>query len=273
MVPRGISRAREFMRGLCCGRLTPSCSKECGIARQVVAVVGDLVARGERQQHQAARRPAAPAQRAQRLRNSVVRPVLARRPAEIESSSAKTRKFASMAVLPELRNGDTTPESGSTPSTPELISSISKAIRLASPSARKKPKCVPARAATRRARGDQKAEQQKHRRHAHEPHSSPMAGSTRSVLPAGIMPGSPQPGPEPHGPPVEKRPERMRQLVAAAHVVVPRREPHVDALHHGVRLAEAVADGDGRHHQRRARPAPGRHVRAPPRTWSGRRRT
>ena len=59
--------------------------------------------------------------------------------AEMESSSAKTRKLASMAVLPELRNGDTTPESGSRPSTPELISSISKAMRLARPSPRKKP--------------------------------------------------------------------------------------------------------------------------------------
>ena len=73
-----------------------------------------------------------------------------------------------MAVLPELRNGETTPESGSAPSTPELISSISKAIRLARPSARKKPKCVPARRGGAERARHQKPEQQEHRRHARE---------------------------------------------------------------------------------------------------------
>jgi hypothetical protein len=72
-----------------------------------------------------------------------------------------------MAVLPELRNGETTPESGSTPSTPELMSSISKAMRLDSPSARKKPKCVAARAPRAAAR-HQKPEQQQDGGHAGE---------------------------------------------------------------------------------------------------------
>ncbi len=43
----------------------------------------------------------------------------------MESQQREDRKLASIAVLPELRNGETTPESGSAPSTPELISSIS----------------------------------------------------------------------------------------------------------------------------------------------------
>ena len=108
-----------------------------------------------------------------------------------------------MAVLPELRNGDTTPESGSTPSTPELISSISKAIRLASPMPRNLPKWVAERKAARSARATRKPNSRKTEATPRKPHSSPMAGSTRSVLPAGIMAGSPQPGPEPNGPPVE----------------------------------------------------------------------
>ena len=44
-----------------------------------------------------------------------------------------------MAVFPELRNGDTTPESGSAPSTPAVMSSISQAMSVDSPVARKKP--------------------------------------------------------------------------------------------------------------------------------------
>jgi hypothetical protein len=57
----------------------------------------------------------------------------------IPASSANTRKFATIAVFPELRNGETTPESGSAPSTPAVTSSISQAISMVSPVARNSP--------------------------------------------------------------------------------------------------------------------------------------
>ena len=60
--------------------------------------------------------------------------------------------------------------------------------------------------------------------------------------PAGIMSGSPHPGPDPQRAAGRKRPQRMRQLIAAVHVVVPWREPHVDALHHGGRFAQVISD-------------------------------
>ena len=123
--------------------------------------------------------------------------------AEIDARTANTRKFAIMAVFPELRNGDTTPDSGSAPNTPALISIISKAIKLPRPKARKNPNCVSARTAARSAREIRNANSRNTAATPMKPHSSPMAGSTRSVLPAGIISGSPQPGPDPYGPPVE----------------------------------------------------------------------
>src|SRR5262245_44035566 len=108
-----------------------------------------------------------------------------------------------MAVLPELRKGETTPESGRTPNTPQVISTISDASREARPSDRKKPKCEEARSAARSARHTRKPKITSTAATPQKPHSSPIAGSTRSVLPAGIIAGSPQPGPEPQAPPVE----------------------------------------------------------------------
>ena len=123
-------------------------------------------------------------------------------------------------------------------------------MRVESPVARKSPYVVSARCAARNAAPDQERRTAaKTAATPAKPHSSPIAGSTRSVLPAGITPGSPHPGPLPVGPPVAKRPKRVRQLIAAVDVVVPRREPHIDALHHGVRRARAIPDGDRRHHQ------------------------
>ncbi len=124
---------------------------------------------------------------------------------------------------------------------------------MASPSPRKKPNSVPHRSAARRARATRNASSRNTAATPRNPHSSPMAGSTRSVLPAGIMPVSPQPGPDPARSAGGKGPQRVRQLVAAVHVVVPRREPHVDALHHRARLPHAVPDGHRRHHQHHAR--------------------
>ena len=45
-------------------------------------------------------------------------------------------------------------------------------------------------------------------------------------------------------------PERFRKLVAAVNHVVPRREPHGDALAHGVRDAEDVSAYERRDDQR-----------------------
>ena len=44
----------------------------------------------------------------------------------------------------------------------------------------------------------------------------------------------------------------MRQLIAAVNVVIPRGEPHVDAVDYRVRLAHAVAHSDRGHHQYQA---------------------
>jgi hypothetical protein len=44
----------------------------------------------------------------------------------------------------------------------------------------------------------------------------------------------------------------MRQLIAAVDVIVPRREPHIDAIHDRGRLADPVADGDTGDQQRNA---------------------
>ena len=46
-----------------------------------------------------------------------------------------------------------------------------------------------------------------------------------------------------------ERPECVRQLIAAVDLVVPWGEPHVDALHHGLGLAQTVADEHRCHHQ------------------------
>ena len=115
MVPRGISRASELMRGLCCGALDVVLFEGVGIARQVIAIVQHLVAQGESQQDDAAprqhdfNRRSGPRSSSGWVASSVL---------PMPASSANTRKFATMAVFPELRNGETTPESGSAPSTP-----------------------------------------------------------------------------------------------------------------------------------------------------------
>src|ERR1035438_4801649 len=49
-----------------------------------------------------------------------------------------------------------------------------------------------------------------------------------------------------------KSPQRVRQLVAAVNIVVPRREPHVDALHNGGWFPKLVSNGDATHQQRDA---------------------
>ena len=177
-----------------------------------------------------------------------------------------------MAVFPELRKGDTTPESGSTPSTPELISSISKAMRLDSPSARKKPKWVVGPLRHAKSARHQKPGQQQHGGDTRE---APLFADSRQhqvgiarrdhfrIAPARAR------APRSAG---GKGPQRMGQLVAAVDLVIPRREPHVDALHDGARLADAIAHEDRHHHQHHARPSPARDVRAPRRTSQGTRK-
>src|SRR5260221_13858085 len=108
-----------------------------------------------------------------------------------------------MAVLPELKNGDTTPESGMAPSTPPEIKSISNAISAPSPKAKNIPYSVGALRAARNDRCTRKPSKRKTAATPAKPHSSPIAGNTRSVLPAGIIDGSPHPGPDPHTPPVD----------------------------------------------------------------------
>ena len=139
MVPRGISRASELIRGLCCGALDVVFFERVRVARQIVAVVQHLVAQREPQQDRAGARPAptsgGPPARAA-LRAGSASPILL-----IPASSANTRKFATIAVFPELRNGDTTPESGSAPSTPEVISSISQAMSVDEARCQKEPIC------------------------------------------------------------------------------------------------------------------------------------
>ena len=96
------------------------------------------------------------------------------------SITAKIKKLASIAEFPELRNGETTPDSGMAPSTPPEISSISIAIK------------VPARGPGtfvfigRIERDSISSVYEENERRQIEmtptnPHSSPMAGSTRSV--------------------------------------------------------------------------------------------
>ncbi len=64
-------------------------------------------------------------------------------------------------------------------------------------------------------------------------------------------------------------PQRMRQLIAAVHQVVPGRKPHRDALAHGVRHAQQVASGEARAQQRQAGERGRRRCRARSRTASG----
>ena len=112
---------------------------------------------------------------------------------------AKIRKFDIIAVLPALRNGDTTPESGIAPRTPPEISSISRAISVPKPMAMKQREIhrgASMRDEERSAEAGIRTAIRSWRRPAN-PHSSPIAGSTRSVCPAGIIAGSPQPGPDP----------------------------------------------------------------------------
>ena len=139
---RNLAR-QELMRGLCCARFTPSSSNTRASRARYSRSCAILVARRERNQHHRTR-PPAPRRPSAAVRGTSAWPSPTEPrpsgsgPIEIASSSAKMKKFASMAVFPELRNGDTTPESGSAPSTPAEISNISKASREASPSARKK---------------------------------------------------------------------------------------------------------------------------------------
>ena len=159
-------------------------------------------------------------------------------------------------MLPELKNGDTTPDSGIAPSTPPEISSISNAISAAKPERQKQCRIQSARQArcairarirktnSSSDRGDAGeaplfADRGKHQvRVARRNHRRIAESRTRSTQAAG-----------------RERPQRVRQLVAAAHVVVPGREPHVDTRSTTVvRLADAIADrnaGD-QHHRRRA---------------------
>ena len=121
----------------------------------------------------------------------------------MERITANTKKLASIAVLPELRNGDTTPDSGITPSTPPVINNISNANRLAKPSAKNNAYSFAASLAIQNIRRTKNVNSRPITAIPAKPHSSPMAGKTRSVWPAGINAGSPHPGPEPHRPPVD----------------------------------------------------------------------
>ena len=110
-----------------------------------------------------------------------------------------------MAVLPELRNGETTPDSGSAPSTPDADQQHLAGDQ-AGQSQRQEESVMRVGALARRAtpRQTRNAEQQKHRGHARE---APLFADGRQHQ-VGVArrdhSGSPHPGPEPEGPPVEK---------------------------------------------------------------------
>ena len=155
-------------------------------------------------------------------------------------------------MLPKLRNGDTTPDNGIAPSTPPEISSISNAISADKPSARNIPYSFGARNPIRIPRHTRNPSSNSTVATPQNPHSSPIAGSTRSVWPAGnhfrIAPARSRAERAAGG----KRPQRMRQLIAAVHVVVPGRQPHVDAIHHRRRFAQVISDRNAAHQQRDA---------------------
>ena len=67
---------------------------------------------------------------------------------------------------------------------------------------------------------------------------------------AGMISGSPSPSPAPNGSAARHRPERVNDLFAAAYVVVPRREPHVDALMDRRGILQEVSAKESRKHQR-----------------------
>ena len=61
------------------------------------------------------------------------------------------------------------------------------------------------------------------------------------------------PGSHPRRPARGIGPQRVCQLIAAVHQVVPRREPHVDTFAHCVGHAQPITHRKARHHQREAR--------------------
>ena len=116
------------------------------------------------------------------------------------------RKFDSMAVLPELRKGETTPESGMAPSAPPEMSSISKAMSEPSPTPKNVAYSSGALRAMRNAAEIKMVKSRQMQMTPGRPHSSAIEARTKSVWPAGIRLGSPQPGPEPIGAASSERP-------------------------------------------------------------------
>ena len=176
----------------------------------------------------------------------------------MRSEHREDQKIRQHRRVPELRNGDTTPDSGSAPNTPALISSISKAISADSPSARNIPYAFGARSAARIARATRNPNSRNTAATPQNPHSSPIAGKHQVRVARGnhcrIAPARPRS----EGAARRERPQRMRQLIAAVHVVVPGRQPHVDAIHHRVRLAQVVTRrhaADQQHDAASTRPA------------------
>ena len=83
-----------------------------------------------------------------------------------------------------------------------------------------------------------------------KPHSSPSAARIRSVCAAGTSCGVAESDPRARHAAGGERPQRVRQLIAAVHQVVPGREPHRDAVADGVRDAEQIAGGEAERQQR-----------------------
>jgi hypothetical protein len=94
---------------------------------------------------------------------------------------AKIAKLASIAVFPELRNGETTPERGIAPSAPPDMRSISSAIKAVRPVPRNTPYSSDARRAMEKPRRINNAKSRQTDSTPGKPHSSAMEGSTRSV--------------------------------------------------------------------------------------------
>ncbi len=139
---------------------------------------------------------------------------------------AKIRKFASIAVLPELRNGDTTPESGIAPRTPPEISSISQRDQRSEAEGEEEAYSSDARRAMRKALATRNANSAEDRDDADKAPLFADRGQHQVGVAGGNHAGIAHSGAGAPWPAGRERPQRVRNLIAAADVIVPGREPH-----------------------------------------------
>ena len=169
------------------------------------------------------------------------------------ASRPSAAKFATIAEPPKLRKGVTTPVSGTTPRMPAAISSTGTAKNSVRMSAQEEPVVGrrPARGAQRAP--DERGIERGDREHADRAKVLPHRREHEIGVTGWQVARVTEPEAGAHRTAGRERPQRLRDLIAAARGVVPRRLPHAHAIGERGRDLEAVAEVEAGGEHRGAR--------------------